>query len=480
MDTETISGAELMERAARKCFEVVVDNFPTEKFSFFCGSGNNGGDGLALARMLLGKSFDVEVFLVAGANGSDDFKFNLEQLSAITTVHEAGDGTFPDVSGRVVIDAVFGYGLNRPLKGHIARIVQHINSTAKKIISIDIPSGMFADKTSKGNTIVMADLTLTFQTRKLAFFMPENAQYTGDVKVLDIGLHPQFEVITPSAYFQIDAGMIRNIYRPRKAFSNKGTYGTACIVAGSKGMMGAAVLAAHGCIRSGAGKLACYTCETGYDILQTTTPEALCQVFGKDHIEDVSDYNDFDAIGIGPGIGKFDSHKTLLEHAFASFEKPMVIDADALNVMSEHRELYKKIPAESIITPHPKEFERLFDSSDNDFAQRELALRKSKELNIYIVLKGRNTFVAAPDGKGYFNITGNPGMATAGTGDVLTGMLTGLLAQHYSSLDTCLLGVYLHGLAGDIAAKENSEEALVAGDMYKYLGKAFLKINTTS
>lgn len=474
MEKESVSGLALMERAARKCFEVISEKFAGEKFTVFCGHGNNGGDGLALARMLLGNNFDTQIVLAMGREGSDDFEFNLHQIEEITDVQNINFESLPDLSNRIVIDALFGYGLNKPLKNKIEKLVKHINKSARKIISIDIPSGMFADKHSIENTIVRANLTLTFQQRKLAFFMPENAAFTGEVIVLDIGLHPQYQHTAESNFYQVDAEMINNIYQPRQLFTNKGTFGTACMIAGSHGMMGAAVMAAHGCIRSGVGKLACYTCEAGYPILQTTTPEALCKVFGKNHIESIDDFSGFDAIGIGPGIGKFDSHKSLLEKAFTALDQPMVIDADALNVLSEQKDLYQRIPANSIITPHPKEFERLFGNSKNDFAQRALALERAKELNIYIVLKGRYTFIATPNGKGYFNTTGNPGLATAGTGDVLTGVLTGLLAQHYAPLDACLLGVYLHGLSADIAVKEVSEEALVASDVYQFLGKAFL------
>jgi NAD(P)H-hydrate epimerase len=242
-------------------------------------------------------------------------------------------------------------------------------------------------------------------------------------------------------------------------------------------MMGAAVLASRACLRSGVGKLTCIICKEGYTILQTAVPEAMSKVSGDQFIKDVKDVTGFDVIGIGPGIGKYPSHKNLLQQLFTQFNKPIVIDADALNILSENQDLYQSIPKESMITPHPKEFERLFGKVDSDFDRINLALAKAKEFEIFIVLKGHYTFIATPQGKGYFNSTGNGGMATAGAGDVLTGIITGLCAQKYSSLNACILGVYLHGLSGDIAAKNISKEALIAGDIIENIGNGFKEIS---
>lgn len=241
-------------------------------------------------------------------------------------------------------------------------------------------------------------------------------------------------------------------------------------------MIGAAVLSCRACLRSGVGKITCVTCEEGYNIIQSTVPEAMCMVSGEKHIRDFRDFKNFDTIGIGPGIGKYPSHKKLLEELFSNYKKPIVIDADALNILSNHQDLYALIPENSILTPHPKEFERLFGSTNSDFDRLDLALAKAQELNIFIVLKGHYTFIATPTGNGYFNSTGNPGMATAGSGDVLTGILTGLLSQNYSSLNACILGVYLHGLSGDIAAEKMSQEAVIASDIIENLGEAFKSI----
>ena len=295
---------------------------------------------------------------------------------------------------------------------------------------------------------------------------------------MDIGLSPQYSDKEKSVFELVDKSQVERIYTPRKAFANKGNFGYACLVAGSYGMMGAAILSARACLRSGAGKLTCYICKEGYLIMQAAVPEAMCKIFGNTFIKDVENFKSFDAVGIGPGIGNHLSHKQLLQKVFKNSKKPVVMDADALNVLSSDHALYKSIPPQSIITPHPKEFERLFGKSNNDFERIDMALKKAKELNIFIVLKGHHTLIAAPEGKGYFNSTGNAGMATAGAGDVLTGIITGLLAQKYSSLHACIMGVYLHGLAGDIAAAKLSQEAMVAGDIIDNLGEGFKQLNS--
>ena len=477
IQNEPVSSIDLMERAAFECSQWIIREFHYyQKFAVFCGPGNNGGDGLAIARML--KEIikcDVRVFLLSDKKGSEDFETNLSRLKNLIDVNYLHND-FPEINGCIVIDAIFGTGLNKPVTGAFAKVIENINHQNTTVISIDIPSGMYVDKSSIGNKIIQATHTLTFQNQKLAFFMPENGKFCGKVELLPIGLSKDFEENEEPLFYFTDESIIKRIYRSRDQFSNKGNYGYACMLAGSYGMMGAAILSAHGCLRSGVGKMTCYVCETGYEILQIGAPEALCKVFGKKNLENISGLEPFDALGIGPGIGQFESHVEMLNYIFGNFKKPVVIDADALNVMSEHQELYKNIPENSIITPHPKEFERLFGKTENDFAQRDLAVQKAAELKVFIILKGRYTFIATSEGKGFFNSTGNPGMATAGSGDVLTGILTGLLAQHYSPFDTCILGVYLHGLAGDFAAQEHSQEALISEDIYRYLGKAFLKI----
>ncbi len=479
-----IKSIDLMERAADECFDWIVQNFDDDyHFKIFCGRGNNGGDGLSIARLLHSIKYKVSVFIVdSDSTGSPDFETNLEKLqkTSVNIFLLKDKQSFPEISDLdVIVDALFGTGLNKPATGLYAELIQFINASESKVISIDVPSGLYIDRSStshEGQAVIKATYTLTFQNQKLAFLLPENEDFTGQVFLLDIGLSEEYEEREKSKLTFVDEKIIRAIYRRRKKFSNKGNYGYTSLLCGSYGMMGAAILSSAACLRSGVGKLTCVTCEAGYDIIQSTVPEAMCKVSGEKYIQGFSEFENFDAIGIGPGIGKYDSHKKLLEDLFTNYKKPIVIDADALNVLSKNQNLYSLIPENSILTPHPKEFERLFGTTNSDFDRLDLALAKAGELKIFIVLKGNYTFVATPSGNGYFNSTGNPGMATAGSGDVLTGIITGLVAQNYSSLNACILGVYLHGLSGDIAAEKLSEEAIIATDIIQNLGEAFKSI----
>ncbi len=478
---EPVSSIDLMERAAMACTKWIHQKFTdNNSFKIFCGKGNNGGDGLAIARMLSKKKFIVSVYIAGNeSEGSPDFIKNLDRLQKLDVEIYFLDSkkTFSKINKEdIVIDSLFGTGLNKKTKGIYSDIINLINKSGAVTISIDVPSGLYADSNSSGNAIIQANYTLTFQQIKLSFLMAENEGYTGEIITLDIALSPDFYSTEKAALTITDKNLIHEIYVPRKQFANKGNYGYACLVAGGYGMMGAAVLSSKACLRSGVGKLTCYICKEGYTIMQSSVPEAMCKVFGKTFIKDIKNTEDFEVIAIGPGIGKHPSHKQLLQTIFKNSKKKIVIDADGLNTLSEHKILYKSIPPNSIITPHPKEFERLFGKTANDFERIKLAIAKAKELDIFIVLKGHHTFIATPVGEGYFNSTGNAGMATAGAGDVLTGIITALLAQHYSPLNSCILGVYLHGLAGDLAAKKLSKEAMIAGDIIDHLGEGFLEL----
>lgn len=479
ISNEPVASIDLMERAAKACFEwLVQNNYKSRSFSIFCSKGNNGGDGLALARMLSNTGHTVSVYILEfGYMGTNDFQGNLSRLhetQANTFFISAEENIKKINDNDVVIDAILGSGLNRALDGLTASVVKHINNSGNEIISIDIPTGLFADKSSAGNIVIEADHTLTFQCYKLAFMMQENQQYTGQLHILNIGLHEKFLETATSNYILTDQQLAHDMLRPRKKFSHKGDYGHAALVTGSTGMMGAATLCARACMRSGVGKLTCHIPASGNMIMQIAVPEAMCKIEKGDvYIESLSAMEKYDAVGIGPGLGLHDSHVSLLASLFKEFKKPVVVDADALNALSKSIKLLEKIPALSILTPHTREFERLFGAIDNGFGRTEMALQKAKEYNIIIVLKGAYTFIATPGGMGYFNNSGNPGMATGGTGDVLTGMITGLLCQGYPSEHAAILGVYLHGLAGDFAAAEHSQQSLVAGDVIDFLGKAF-------
>lgn len=482
---EPVSSLNLMERAAIACMDWIKEN---ELFScpflIFCGKGNNGGDGLAIARMLIERYCDVQVYILEfGHKGTEDFQANLERLHQVRADIRfiQSEEHFPAFkNNHVIIDALFGSGLNRPLDGVTAKLVDHINHSRCRIISIDIPSGLSTDHSSKGNTAIMANDTLSFQCYKPAFLVSENSAYTGNVQLLDIGLHPAYYNSLSTTFEVTDTSIIRSIYKPRNRFAHKGNFGHALLVAGSYGKMGAAVLSSTGCLRSGVGLLTCHIPGCGFTVLQSTVPEAMVMTdFNSSFVTKIEDdLSKYTTIGIGPGIGTASETKTLLKDIFKSYKKPLVIDADALNIIASQKELLSLLPAGSILTPHPKEFERLFGTSVNDFERIRLATARAKEFNIIIVLKGHHTFIVSPGANGFFNNTGNAGMATAGSGDTLTGILTALMAQGYSSHEAAILGVYIHGLAGDYAAKRNSMEAMIAGDIIGNLGNAFLEISS--
>ena len=485
IEHEPILSIDLMERAAAKCANWLLQQYPDAvSFVILCGKGNNGGDGLAIARILMENKYPVSIYILEfGHKGTEDFQTNLARLNKLSNhdIHFIQTAkNFPHLQqGQIIIDALFGSGLNRNLEGVTADLVQHINNGGNEIISIDIPSGLFVDRSSKDAISIHADHTLSFQCYKPAFLFAENEESVGEIHILDIGLHHDYYQSVVNQFELLDDAIIHTIYKPRKKFSHKGTYGHALLVAGSYGKIGAAILSAKACLRSGVGLLTCHIPACGYNILQTSVPEAMVTTdFNSSFLTKVEDdLTKYDSIGIGPGIGTAAETKMMLPEILNSYRNPLILDADALNIMARQKDLLKLIPAGSILTPHPKEFERLFGETHTDFDRVSLALQKARELNCIIVLKGHHTFIATPDGKGFFNSTGNPGMATAGSGDVLTGILTGLLAQGYSSAATAILGVYLHGSAGDIAAKQLSNEALIAGDIIETLGAAFSSLN---
>lgn len=479
---EPIASIKLMERAAKACSKWISSHYPAgTSFIIICGKGNNGGDGLAIARMLQEKFSGVSTYVIEDGSRSEDFDINFDRLTKVSKeiffIIENED--LPLISNCVVIDAIFGTGLSKKPAKLYKDLIKHINANAQDVISIDIPSGLYADKLTDHELVVEATTTLSFQSYKLAFLIPDSAIYCGKVVILDIDLSEKYEEDNHSEYEMVDLQMISEIYRKRNDFSNKGDYGYACLLAGSYGMMGAAVLSSLACLRSGVGKLSSVIPSCGYEILQSVVPEAMCNTSGTRFVKNIKDYQKYDVIGFGPGIGKHATHKIWIRELFTKYKKPLIIDADALNILSELPTLLSNIPAGSIITPHPKEFERLFGPAKSGWERISQVKKYSKKLQIYIVLKGHYTFIASPNGKYFFNSTGNAGMATAGAGDVLTGIITGLVAQGYDQLEACQLGVYLHGLAGDIAEKKTSKESLIAGDIINSMGEVFKFIDNS-
>jgi len=480
---EPIRSIDLMERAAEQCATWIEENFSAcSSFNIFCGKGNNGGDGLAIARLLAEKGKEVQIHILEfGFPGTDDFQQNLARLHQYPTVQiqyiQSENHIYPIREGAVVIDALYGSGLNRKLEGLSAQLVQQINLSSNPIVSIDIPSGLFCDRSSKNNISIEADHTLSF-TNKLAFYVAENDSKIGEVHLLDIQLHPSFYQYTHSQFETIEKHSIVQLLKKRNRFSHKGNFGHGLLIAGSVGKMGAAVLAAQGALRAGIGLLTCQIPGYGYQIMQSCLPEAMVNMDSKEtHISSFpTNLSPFNAIGIGPGIGQNSDTVGMLESLLEKYKSPIVLDADALNILSVTPILLKKIPPHSILTPHPGEFNRLFGRSENDFDSIQVAIQKAKELSVFIVLKGHHSFIASPTGVHLFNTSGNPGMSRGGSGDVLTGILTSLLAQGYPSDQAVKIGVYLHGLAGDIAAQEHTEQGMSVTDLIHSMGAAWKQL----
>ena len=485
IENEPISDIDLMERASMQITNWLVQHFSTEeRMLFFVGPGNNGGDALAIARQMADLDFQCEVFMMdlgKKLKGSPATNWQrLEEQGRVRLSKISEISEFPVTEPTdVILDGLFGSGLTRPLKGLPAEIVQKINELPNKVVAIDIPSGLMGEDNSENNYdgIIKADFTLTFQFPKISFLFVEHEQFTGKWEVLPIGLHPAGIEKTPSDVVFVEKAEIKKILSQRSKFSHKGTFGHALLIAGSYGKMGATVLASKGCLRAGTGLLTAHVPRLGYSIIQTAVPEAMVSIDPHDSMfTEFPDLSQFSAIGIGPGIGLKHNSQKAIHELIEKAEVPMVLDADALNILSENKEWLKKLPVNSILTPHPGEFRRLAGDSTNSWEQIEKQKKLARENNIIVLLKGAFSTIATPDGKLYFNSTGNPGMATAGSGDTLTGIILGLLAQQISPEDAVVAAVYLHGRAGDLAAEKISEPALVAGDISDFLGEAFLEL----
>ncbi len=479
---EPISSEALMERAARAFTNAIIKSYSNQKsVSIFCGMGNNGGDGLAIARMLLEKKYLVEVFILKTAGSfSKDFLMNQERLSnlALAEIHELEDiSHLPDIENdTVVIDAIFGTGLSRPPEGLAKAVIDAINDMNLDVISVDLPSGLYTDiENQRNDSIIKAKKTLSFQLPKLSFFFCSNAGFTGDWEILDINLNEEFIEDQETSHFYIDHAEAKRILKPRLHCSHKGTYGHALIWAGAYGKMGAAQLCTHGCMNAGAGLTTAFIPGCGYIVFQTALPEVMALTDEDDlKLTDFPDLTAYSAIGIGPGIGAhLSTAKALTELLHAAKDIPVVIDADALNILSANKKALLKLPKYSILTPHPKEFDRLAGSAENDWQRQQMAVAFAKEYNCVLILKGTYTSVNLPNGDSWFNATGNAGMAKGGSGDALTGIITGLLAQKYTVEEAAILGVYLHGLAGDFAAAKHGEWSMRASDLIESLGEAF-------
>ncbi|MFK5982073.1 MAG: NAD(P)H-hydrate dehydratase [Flavobacteriaceae bacterium] len=485
INNQNIKSIDLMEQAAQACFNWLHSNLGGSPvpIHIFCGIGNNGGDGLAIGRMLIKHGYNVKVYIANFTDKrSSDFLINynlIKEVSSDWPFLMNSEEDFPTINNEdIIVDAIFGIGLNRPPEGWVKKLIQYLNEITAFKLAIDIPSGLYPEKTIEDEDAVFkANHTLTFQNPKLAFFLPENVKYTQTFDILDIGLDANF--INEQKPLAIIIGKLeaQNIYKPRNKFDHKGTFGHSLLIGGSYGKIGAITLAVKAALRAGAGLVTAMIPKCGYDIVQTSIPEAMVLTgVSKKMITQIELNFNPSAIGIGPGLGTDKKTVVALKKFFnEKNESPLVLDADALNCISENKSLLKSLPKNSILTPHPGELKRLIGEWKNDYHKIELTKKFSKENQVVVLIKGANTLII--NGKEvYVNQNGNPGMATAGSGDVLTGIITGLLSQEYDPLEAAIFGVYLHGSAGDIASNYLGFEALVASDIIDNIGNAFLEL----
>ncbi len=485
---EPIASADLMERAAGQLYSWISDRYGiSEHFAIFAGPGNNGGDGLALARMLGVNGYKADVHLVKlPGKISADCALNLKRLENVTNVtinNLTQAELFPVInSGYIIVDAIFGSGLTRPVEGFASELIKMLNNCDSKIISIDLPSGLFGENNAQNNSdcIIKADFTLTFQLPKLSFMFPEIAQYTGEWVILPIGLDENAIRNIESPYNYLLNSDILPLLRVRNKFDHKGNNGHGLLVAGSTGKMGAAVLGAGAALRTGIGLITCHIPSGGVSILQSSFPEAMVvNDKAENFVSEIGATENYSAVGIGPGLGTQKESVDAFSDLLRECKKPIVIDADALNILSLNKNLLELLPNYTILTPHPKEFERIAGKPADGFSRLKRQVEFSIKYKCIIVYKGANSTITTPDGGIFFNSTGNPGMAKGGSGDILTGIILSLLSQGYSPLNASLAGVFIHGLAGDIAAGESSYESIIATDIINCIGKAFNQIRRT-
>lgn len=480
---EPILSIDLMERASEEFTRWFTDLFdPSIPIVIFCGTGNNGGDGLVICRLLCDAGYTVSLFCVGDQEAaSRDFKINFDIIQNYdipqTIVEDAS--SFPTLGkDTVIIDAIFGSGLSRPITGLIADLINHLNAEPCEYrVAVDIASGLGCDRRFEDGVIMNASHTVSFQVPKLSLLLPQNEDQSGELIIRSIGLVEEYIQSLSSNYYFSTLPFVQSFVKHRSRFSHKGRAGKNLLVAGSHGKMGAAILTGRACLRSGAGLLTMHTPGCGQNVLQNSVPEAMVIVDDNETmISNMKSITDFDVIGIGPGIGTDKSTANALKQILDQYDRPMVIDADALNILSANKDWYSQIPKGSVLTPHPGEFKRLVGEWKDDYERLNKQIEFCAKHKVVILLKGANSSICNPDGLVVFNATGNPGMATGGSGDVLTGMITALVGQGYNGFEAALLGAYMHGLSGDLFVKKNAEESLIASDLLEYLPRAMRKI----
>ena len=480
IEKQEISSFALMERAAEQLFQWLHLRMQGAqvKIHIFCGIGNNGGDGIALARHLWEHGYNFDTYVVNySEKRSKDFLLNLDRLKErkIWPNFLNQGAELPEIHpDDIIIDAIFGIGLNRPPDPWVGEIIQYLNSRGTFILSVDLPSGLYLDRAvEKPEYVIRSNFVLSFQAPKLIFFLPETGPYIREWDILDIGLDPEYlEAAVVDYHFMTKVDLLP-WFRPRKRFTHKGDYGHARIIGGSHGKIGAVVLAAEACLRIGSGLVSCFVPECGYLPLQTALPEAIVETDSSDkEITSIPENERTNVAGIGMGLGTSKKSEEALGKFLNTYSGPLVVDADGINLLAKHPDWLKALPPDTVLTPHPGELKRLLGDWKDDFEKLEKARAFVEEYACVLVIKDAYTQVVY-QGQGFVNSTGNPGMATAGSGDVLTGIITGLLAQGYNAFQAAVFGVYLHGASGDLAASKMGLEAVVASDIIAEIGEAY-------
>lgn len=498
MEDLPISSLDLMEKAGTACAKEIVELIVQQQISslfVFCGTGNNGGDGLVIARLLASNkdinlsSITVVICKRDGSHYSEEFSANLARWKAVSvpntqteTIDFNEDNPIDIPFEALILDALFGIGLNKPAKGIYATAIQAINKSDAYTVAIDIPSGLFADQpTPPDADIVIADVTLSIQFPKVVFFLPTYSPFYGDVNIIDIGMYPPSNLVCSQEYLLEEN--LHPLLIPRNAYAHKGTFGHGLLIAGCDSMPGAVILAASAAMRGGIGKLTVHTTQRAANALTIRLPEAILNIDRDEHLFSDLDWKmlqpNINAIAVGPGLGTQPKTVNAIKNLLDSISSPLILDADALNMLADNKTWLAFLPAKSILTPHIKEFERLAGKADNDFDRIQKATAFAQRYNVVLVLKGHHTLICMPDGRQFFNSTGNSGMATAGSGDTLTGLLLALLAQGYSPEAAALLGVFIHGLAGDLYAEQFGGTSLIASDLPNWFGRAFLHLQNS-
>ncbi len=483
IERQKISSEQLMERAAVALFNWLHQKMhgAQVKIHLFCGIGNNGGDGLALARHLWEHGYNIEVNVISySEKRSEDFLINLTRLKERKiwpNFIQEGTG-YPEIATQdIIVDAIFGIGLNRAPDTWVRKLMCHINESGAFVLSVDVPSGLYLDRAvDNREAVVCSNVVLTIQLPKLVFFLPETGVFAEHWEILDIGMDNEILEEIKSEYHLIGKNEVLQGYKERKRFSHKGTYGHSLIVGGSYGKIGAVVLSSKACLKAGSGLVTAYVPKCGYIPLQTNAVEIMVTTDkNEEHIGNISYSINPDVVGIGMGMGISPKTKEAFGNFLENYKGPLVVDADGLNLLAEHPALLKKLPSETVLTPHPGELKRLLGSWKDDFDKLKKAKEFSRKYKCIMVLKDAYT-ITIDQGIGYVNSTGNPGMATAGSGDVLSGMITGLIAQGYETLTAVNTAVYLHGKAADLAVVNTGFESLTAGEIIQSIGSAYISL----